>query len=447
MLAGKSIQSKPHGYKAAHTVKANAREIPVNKRSWLSVDVLTFLEVVAFGLSTILIYSFNADTQGIGNVLTNGAIILFITVEFTACVSRDKIKAPITGVLFLAFLIFCLLSILWSVAPDRSVTRVRTLAILMLYYFALLNFLLAWPHDRQRLYVVLRIIVIAAFIAAIYTLLVGNWETGDRVDDVIGDSNQASAYLAYSIPPALYLGSKRLFPRWFAGVHVLVIISAVLVMASRTGLVVGLLGILLFFLITTQQRGIISLKTLMILALFVTGVLLIFNVIMSNPVLYQVVGSRFGSIFDILNGNQSRTNEGSYYDRGKLLELARQLFVSRPFAGVGINGFSYYASLTIRDAFSHNDYMELLSTVGIIGFALYYSQHVVIASRFRRLRKGELALAVTLLIQLLLFHFFVVFYYQKLEFMFLAVMFALTVVFADDADCKETHFCPPQESQ
>lgn len=440
MLAGKSTQSKSQVYSEANPVKTNSHEIPTGKQSWISVDVITFLEVVAFALSTILIYNLNFDTQGIGNILTNSTIILFIVVEFVACVSRDKIKAPVTGVLFLAFLIFCLLSILWSAAPDRSVTRVRTLSILMLYYFALLNFLLARPHDRGRLYVALRIIVIAAFIAAIYTLVAGNWETGDRVDDVIGDSNQASAYLAYSIPLALYLGSKRLVPRWFAGVHVLVIISAVLVMASRTGLFVSLFGILLFFLITAQQRGIVSLKTLMILALFVAGVLVIFNAIMSNPVLYQIVGSRFGSIWDILNGKQSRINEGSYYTRGRLLELARQLFVSHPLAGVGINGFSYYASLTIRDEFSHNNYMELLSSVGVVGCALYYSQHIVIASRFRAMRSDELALAVTLLIQMLLFHFFVVFYYQKLEFLFLAVMFALTVVFASDVDSKESHF-------
>ena len=374
------------------------------------------------GASTLLVYSFNYDTQGIGKYLTNITMAGFILSEILASLLRRKIRIYPTVAIFTLFIGFCFFSILWSASLSNSWSRVLSLSLMLAYYLALTNFVLAYIGSRARLYLFAKVLVISSLFAAVYLLLTSDWQSGTRINGVIGDSNQASAYLAYAIPVALYCESKKLLPKLLIVVDVIAIIVAIGVMGSRTGIIVALFGIILYWIICSIQKGIISLRLITTTLLIIMAVVIICNFIMTNKVAYDIIGRRFESLFDILSGGVSKINEGSYYERQALYDLAIELFTSHPVIGVGIDAYSSFAAISIRNTFSHNDYLQLLSCVGIVGFSLYYAQHVYLMKRFRYLEKMEFAVCLTLFVMLLVFHMTVVFYYQKLEFVFLAFL-------------------------
>lgn len=396
------------------------------------IDIFELFEVVLMVSSTLLVFTLNFDTEGAGNLLTNAAIAGFVAFEVVTCRLRNSARFHPTVVMFATFVWFCLCSILWSVVPEKSFSRVESLLIMLAYYLALTNFALTRFEEKERLRFLAKVIVISSFIASLYLLFTSGWQMGERVNGVIGDSNQASAYLSYTVPIALFCAERRLLPKWLTVLDVIVVALSVGVMGSRTGIVVVMLGILLYWLIRSIQRGIISIRTVITILVFAIVAAMAVSFIMTNEIAYEIVGRRFESLFDILSGGSSKINENSYYERQALLDLAIRLFTEHPIIGVGIDGYAYYAAAVIRDTFSHNDYMQLLSCVGIVGFALYYSQHVYIVSKLRNLDKTEFAMCLTLLVMILAFHMTVVFYYQKLEFVFLA--FLSCMVYVDKRD-------------
>lgn len=393
-----------------------------------SMDAVEPIEKFMMGLSTLLVFSFNFDTTGVGNAVTNLAIACFMATELMACLSRRYCRLHPVTMLFAAFTWFCLCSVLWSPSFDRSIARVKSLLLMLLYFIALTNFALAGDDHRGRCRAFARSLVISSLFAAVYVIVASDWRTGTRVTGVIGDSNQASAYLSYAVPVALYCGEKKLLPRLLVAADIVAVSFAVVVMASRTGLIVVAAGLVLYWFVRAVQRGFFTLRSVTELMVILIAIYGIFRFIMTDELAYELIGSRYESFIDIAQGQSSKINENSYYERRALRDLAIKLFERHPIGGVGIEAYSYYAALTIRDTFSHNDYLQLLSCVGVVGFCLYYSQHVYIAVRLPKLQPCEFALGFVLLIQMFSFHTNVVFYYQKLEFVFLAFLVALVSI-------------------
>ena len=394
-------------------------------RRLADANVIELVEVISMTLSTVLVFCFNYDTEGVGNRITNASIVCFVIVEVLACLSRRKLVLHRVFALFMLFVLFCMCSVFWSASFELSFSRVKSLLLMTGYFLALTNFSLAKSDDSGRFQDFARILVVSSLFASAYLLASSNWQMGMRVSGVIGDANQASAYLSYTVPLALYCGSKKILPKWFVFVDIVLVSLAVIVMGSRTGLMIVALGLLLYCLVLSHQHGAISFKALACLILAVLAVYFLSQFIVTNELAYSLIGKRFESIFDIMQGRSSIINENSYYERQDLMALAVQLFGQHPIAGVGIDAYAYYAASLIRNTFCHNDYLQLLSCVGVIGFSLYYSQHVYIISQFNKLRSSQFALGMALMIQLLLFHMSVVFYYQKLEFVFIAFFIAL----------------------
>ena len=407
--------------------KSNVSRIASTRPSILKADVYELVENTLFVISTLLVFCFNYDNVGIGNRLTNAMVGSLIFFEILLCLSRHKIIINFTLYLYIAFLLFCLLSVLWSASFDRSFNRVMSLFLMLFYYIALINYSLVRINEQNRFILYVRLLVFCALFASVYLLIKtsSGWRSGTRINGVIGDANQASAYLAYSIPVSLYCGERRFLPQWFVAADIVFVAIAIGIMGSRSGITVVMIGILLYWFIRLLQRGVFSSRTIFGVILILIFTYAMVQLIMNNEIAYKIIGSRFESFIDIISGRRSKVNENSYYQRQALYALAVDLFRQHPIIGVGIDAYGWYASRVIRNTFSHNDYLQLLSCVGFVGFSLYYTQHVYIASKFRMLKDREAALGISLLAQMLAFHMTVVFYYQKLEFVFISFLVAL----------------------
>ena len=131
----------------------------------------------------------------------------------------------------------------------------------------------------------------------------------------------------------------------------------------------------------------------MLFGLFLIGV--VFFLIMNVPFLYNEVGFRFEGI--VTNGEV----EGSFRGRERMIALGWSLFRDNPLLGYGVNNFR---ALSPWNTYAHNNYVELLVDVGVIGTALFYFWAVVLLRRAIRTKYSKtngIIMAVTLTVLLL----------------------------------------------
>ena len=101
-----------------------------------------------------------------------------------------------------------------------------------------------------------------------------------------------------------------------------------------------------------------------------SSAVLFISLIFNNPVLYDLIGYRFEGMLLALTTGQG---DGSTMERMNMIQDAAKFWETHPIFGIGLNLFSVKGDY---GAYSHNNYLELLSTTGLLGFITYYSYHI-----------------------------------------------------------------------
>ena len=97
---------------------------------------------------------------------------------------------------------------------------------------------------------------------------------------------------------------------------------------------------------------------------------------------YNIIGYRISGILNYFITGEAQ--EGSLYSRLNMARLALEYFKESPIIGHGLNSFKYHVYYY---TYSHNNYTELLSGVGIIGLIIYYVPMLVIYIKSFAVRK------------------------------------------------------------
>ena len=97
---------------------------------------------------------------------------------------------------------------------------------------------------------------------------------------------------------------------------------------------------------------------------------------MKVPMFYDVIGSRMESYLIFLGGDTSHA-DGSSRIRSQMIEIGLQKWQESPLWGYGFDSFKYFnESVTGHFYYSHNNFVEMLYNLGIIGFIAYYSYYI-----------------------------------------------------------------------
>jgi O-antigen ligase/tetratricopeptide (TPR) repeat protein len=141
---------------------------------------------------------------------------------------------------------------------------------------------------------------------------------------------------------------------------IVIILFSVLVSLSRAGIIVAILSILLFYYFLSKKRGILSWP---ILVVFLAGIGLFFV--------------NFGSDEWVSRIDSSITADGELiFDRLETwrdtAEIIKVFWLTGAGFGTFVDIFPLYKSIANQYVYdhAHNDYLELLTDGGIIGFAL-----------------------------------------------------------------------------
>ena len=375
--------------------------------------------LVFFYVASVIAFSFSAEDVAISNLIGMALVVSFV---IESLVKKLPISQSFTWahVLFFWFVLYCAGSLIFT---PEGYLRVRTLALLFILSIILSSVIGRSGSIRPVIYGVFTGLGASTLAVADQLLSFSS----ERATSTLGNAN------TYAF--ALLLGT------YFCLYNLLVFEKKRL---QGLGLVVNLAGILFFgyqiIFLTGSRKGIFLFSVILLLTYLYllrrqTKIIKLFSLgggILLVVGLWQAIHlsphfRRVEAAFLYATGRDS--GDGSISARLALSNDALGLWSKKPLFGWGADQFRYISDF---GRYSHNNYSELLVTVGIVGFILFYSIYIYIITygteffRSKNINKKNLGFWILVTgMSLLIMDIAAVSYYSKLRWIVLSTIFGL----------------------
>lgn len=273
----------------------------------------------------------------------------------------------------------------------------RFFALQMLALTACLALFYRHAHGERRIPALVYTILAVALASAVFGIL--RQTTQHQIGFVLPLLKPAQGYgqfinknhFAYLMEMGFGLGLGLLLAGGVKRERLLIYVAlllpiwiALVLSNSRGGILAMLVQIVVAALFLMKQQS-VALRTALVVVL-VVGILL---------GTFWVGGDRLASNFEAATNELSTTRAGA--SRNEIWRATLKMFAAHPILGVGLGGYwigitAYHdASGLMTPQEAHNDYLELLSSGGVIGFAIgvWFVVAVVRAAR-RNLLAGDM---------------------------------------------------------
>lgn len=406
------------------------------KKSSPFLTVLDFLADASLLLLLCVLGSHNSMVEG-----TNYAYyvafflylgLMFLRSLFTGNLYVKKFTVPVHTIWYGLFILLTVLSVLWSRFPSVSgYYTSRLVQNLVLIFFMLININSEKELDKiqnifilSNIYMSVRILFLVP-VSRWFSRFVGGYDlTGHNV-------NMTAFYLSVAVLICFY--KIYVEKRYRYIIPIALFIFMLTLTSSRKSLIMSAMGIgLIIFLDRSKKKKILSIFIL--IAALIAFVYIIFN----DEKLYKAIGWKFDSMLGFLENN---TGDNSLRERKLFREYALKLFYEHPFIGVGFNNFSRYLKLIFtRATYSHNNWLEMLSNLGIIGFAAYYWFYVYVIVKLVkkwRSRERKSVYYLSYMICLIITEYSMVVFYDTMIQITIALCFAASFLPLSNKDEKK----------
>lgn len=276
------------------------------------------------------------------------------------------------------YFLFILVVFLFSVLPyvgstyaGNVLSATANMLTLLLLTYCLSVFIK--PEDLRILPYVISCSSILLFICTVNRFDI---YAGERFgNDLAGNANIISPLYMIAAMSSVYCVFRD--KNWLAKILFLLFyamqIYAIVLTGTRKALIISILFFAFYFILTRRRKVYMVASLLVSIVLVFIAYLALFNV----PILYDLIGYRFEGMVAAFTNNQG---DESTMERMSMLHDALNFWSSRPLAGIGLNLF---AEKSVYGTYSHNNYVELLSTTGLVGFVCYYLIYISVLARLR----------------------------------------------------------------
>lgn len=325
----------------------------------------------------------------------------------------------------LILLLYCFFSCFWA-ARNNLTAFSCSISVLQ---GCLMGFTVLYMTDSvNKIDGVIKAFTIAGIIISLRFFLqvpISFWGKETRFDNIpLFRSNYTAVFLAYIAGIIFYriLKDKHLSTAK-CGYNIFLILLFMFI-SIMTGtkkgiLVFGTIVLLTFILSSTNP-----IKLIIRIALGALGVFLVYYLIMNIELFYGAIGYRFEKmVYQYLGING--VADGSTRERLAFARDALDVFKNHPFFGVGLDGYRYLNR--IQFTYSHNNYIELLADIGIIGFSIYYSKYLaLLATAIKKIKNNQLLFSI--LAAMIIADFGTVSYSAELQHILLGFVIAMVQV-------------------
>jgi len=304
--------------------------------------------------------------------ISNFFIYLLIISYFFFLLRIRKFIINYFIILYLIFSIYALSSNFWSIDFEYSLPISLRLIFISLTIFVIYNITYFFKNEDYILFGIL----LGAFVNYLILFHIINYITPYtnplRFTGTLARSNDLAIVMLLSIISSLIIINKnynRLL-NIFALVNIPLAMYSIFLTLSKKGIIFGSLLILLyiFFEFINIEYFKKHLKKIIIFIILIS--FFVFNFIKTNEKVVNekifLLLERFNEFTNGLNGTESY---GSTIERIHFIKEGFNFFNLSPLFGNGVNTFIFLDS---THHYSHNNYIELLVGLGLLGLILYY---------------------------------------------------------------------------
>lgn len=324
--------------------------------------------------------------------------------------------------LMLAFGLYCLLSSIWAWQPSDAIEKGTTIIEL----FVFMTIIYAYYAKGRPVRNLISALMWAGYILSLYAIIsygpsyiLNTIASGARLENSYSNINTVSMSAAMTIIIAVYFALAER-PR----ANLILTIPCLLMVAaggSRKALVMVVLGVAIIVLKEIPKRKFTTAAGVTVIVILAAALIAI---IARETGLFDGSLSRLDGLIALLSG-EGKVDHSAWM-RSQMTILGLKQFRETPLLGIGMGCSHIIAATQLSfDAYLHNNYVELLSGGGLVGFAIYYSMFLIplYGIWMRKDNDNMAVLVVVMLVVLLIMDMGAVTYYGKITYVYLMIAF------------------------
>lgn len=347
---------------------------------------------------------------------------------------KSTIPIPYNGIWYFTFTSYVVVSTIFAKYVSANLAQEVMRFAVIVCLISSVSLYVETVADLERL--------LSLFIFSVFSIVVmefayvspSEWFSGLMGSHISGFNANEIAFWAACAEMMCFYRFYIKKKRWYILLVVLFILFAFLTSSRKAAAAVIIAPIAMVILSTYKKN-----YSLKVFFMFLIAVL-IFYIMMTNEDFYSAVGQRFRSMFDFIT-TKNDDEDYSLFIRSYYIDIAKDMFVKSPIIGNGFGNFYIYTSAEygLSGAYSHNNYWQILSELGIIGFAIYYSFYIFCIIKLARdmiKKKSRISILFLALMVILMFlEYGMVSYQSKTTHLVIALAFA--AVFMGEADGRK----------
>lgn len=377
---------------------------------------------------------FNAET--FGRYILIGVTFLMILLSAADNDGKIYLHFGMFQLMTGLFAIFVFFSAVWAWNPSDAIGMGSTIVQIIICMTVFYSYFLR-KGDVDSL---ISAVMWAGYVVAFYITftmgfseILAGIDSGNRLDSEVDNINTLGMLSATSVVITIYyLVFKK-------SRNILAIISAVfgVVMTaasgSRKALVMLILGALLVFLFKYVSNDIFM--SIIKIAVFAVVAFFVVRWFLSLPI-FSVVEERMQTMINSFLDNGGKVDHSTWI-REQYQIIGINQFKETPILGIGIGNSHFLTSRYFgKDTYLHNNFVELLSCGGIIGFTIYYSIYLYCFVKLFKVRNSSpcVKMLLILMILLLIMDYGMVSYYSKAQYFYFMMFFIAAKVYDKKED-------------
>ena len=264
---------------------------------------------------------------------------------------------------YFIFFVFCILSLIYAPSKSSAFGALYQVIICLVFSFCIHQL----RCSKQDVELIGKVYISGIAVLFTYLLLTGRLSTTELRfgGELTGNANTFAMLIMIGTFFSSYFiltgrGSNRIIG-WicFAMQMYLLVLSG-----GRKFPAIGLIVFLIMYLFSHRSRTSRPFFRRIIISALI--IVLAYWAVLNVPFLYEHIGYRFETMFSSRSGVQQ---EASALIRARMRIYGIQKWTASPIWGYGLSSF---ITISGFDMYSHNNYIELLFSGGIILFVAYY---------------------------------------------------------------------------
>ena len=346
------------------------------------------------------------------------------------CLKKHNMKVIHNNfiVWLVTFLIISFVSLLYSISISNSIDVALSLCTNTLILIAISQSIESYIDIEF----IIKVLIIGGIFYVLTIMLVQGQSLITNGINVSYTNGTLSQFTYIITPVCIYLIWELIENNKYKNVLYILAFAIVYAMGLLSGRRKAiLLPLIAVFILAVLKRKKFRIKSLVILVLGCIGIGCFFHYSISNVVLYDIYGYRLDRLFTLFTGEEGRIG-GSLVVRQQLIAMSWNTFLKHPVLGIGVNAFR---STNIWKYYAHNNYLELLTSVGLVGTLTYYSAYLYNLIKLFLIKDIEHIkirnLLITLLLVSVVHDLTAVTYFRTYYTIFLALAFSYTEIYSN----------------